>query len=66
MQEISRSPPTVLFTLRLWRESLSHNRGEWRGELKNLSTEEVRYFRTWEEVSTLLSRMLSDEGEEAP
>lgn len=60
MQEISRAPPTALFTLRLWREPLGRERSEWRGEIKNLSTEEVRYFRTWEEISTLIPRMLDD------
>ena len=49
MQEISRSPPTVLFTLRFWQEALDDTRSEWRGEVKNLSTGEVRYFTTGQE-----------------
>ena len=61
MQEISRSPPTVLFTLRLWQELLDEQRSEWRGEVKNLATGEVRYFRHWEEIATLVPKMLSSE-----
>ena len=60
MQDISRSPPTVIFTLRLWQEPLDHDRSEWRGEVKNLSTGEVRYFRKWEEIAALVPKMLHD------
>ncbi len=60
MKEISRTPPTVLFTLRLWQEPLDDTRSEWRGEIKNLSTDEVRYFRTWEEIAFLVPKMLDD------
>ncbi len=61
MPETSRSPPTVLFTLRLWREPLDEKRSEWRGEVKNLSTGEARYFRRWEEIAALVQRMLDYE-----
>lgn len=60
MQESTRSPPTVLFTLRLWQEALGNERCEWRGEIKNLSTGEVRYFRTWDEIGVLIPPMLCD------
>ena len=60
MQEISRSLPTVLFTLRFWQETLDDTRSEWRGEVKNLSTAEVRYFRTWEEMAVLVPKMLHE------
>ncbi len=61
MQEISRAPPSALFTLRLWREELDSQRSEWRGEVKNLATGEVRYFRRWEEIADLVQRMLDSE-----
>lgn len=61
MQEISRSPPTVLFTLRLWQEPLDETRSEWRGEVKNLSTGESRYFRHWEEIAVLVPKMIDNE-----
>jgi hypothetical protein len=60
MRESSRSPPTVLFTLRLWVEPLDETRDEWRGAVKNLTTGEVRYFRRWEEIAVLVSGMLPD------
>ena len=34
-----------LFLVRLWRERLDQERFEWRGQVKNTSTGEVRYFR---------------------
>ena len=66
MEDNSRSPPSIIFTLRLWQEALGNDRSEWRGELKNLSTEEVRYFRTWDEVSTLVPSMLPEQEQESP
>ncbi len=58
MKDASRSPPTNLFTLRLWLEPLGDDRREWRGEVKHLVTGEVRYFRRWEEIATLVPEML--------
>ncbi len=60
MKEISRSPPTNIFTLRLWHEPLSEGKGEWRGEVKNIATGEVRYFRKWDEIAVLVAEMLYD------
>ena len=62
MKDNSRSPPTVLFTLRFWQEPLDAQRSEWRGEVKNLSTGEARYFRRWEEIAALVQRMLDNEN----
>ena len=60
MQELPRSPPTVIFTLRLWREPINNEQSEWRGELKNLTTGEVRYIRLWEEVAQFIPAMLDE------
>jgi hypothetical protein len=35
-----------LFTLRLWQERMDTDLFEWRGEVKNVRTGEVRYFRS--------------------
>ncbi len=43
-------PHAPLYTLRLWPEVLNQAHWEWRGELKDLNTGEVRYFRRWSEV----------------
>ncbi len=51
-------PPAPLYTLRLWPEVLDAEHWEWRGELKDLNTGEVRYFRRWSEVVELLAEML--------
>jgi hypothetical protein len=60
VNELPRSPPINIFTLRLWHEPLSTERGEWRGEVKNIATGEVRYFRRWEEIALLVPEMLCD------
>lgn len=52
--------PTVLITLRLWAEPLDNHHHEWRGEIKNVATGEVRYFRRWEDLPHLVPSMLHD------
>ena len=47
----ARPPPAVMMTLRLWQEVIDPQQREWRGEIKNLATGEVRYFRCWGEVA---------------
>jgi hypothetical protein len=60
----SHHPPhpsaTVIFTLRLWQEGLGQGLCEWRGEVKNVQTGEVRYFRSWAEIAALVPAMLPD------
>lgn len=64
MQQDSRAPPTppsqptVIFTLRLWQEPINDEQYEWRGELKNLATGEVRYIRLWAEIAHFIPIML--------
>ena len=53
-----RSPP--IFTIRLWQEELDADHVEWRGEVKNIVSGEVRYFRDWETLALLLPRMLGE------
>ncbi len=60
MKHLSRSPPAVILTLRLWYEPLDDNRSEWRGEVKQLASGEVRYFRRWEEIALLVPEMIGD------
>ncbi|HRW09321.1 MAG TPA: hypothetical protein P5121_29675 [Caldilineaceae bacterium] len=65
MSERPRSPPSllkpaVIFTLRLWREPIDDDQHEWRGELKNLTTGEVRYIRLWEEIAQFIPTMLNE------
>ena len=60
MKKTTRSAPANIFTLRLWHEPLGNAEGEWRGEVKNISTGEVRYFRTWEEIAALVPAMLCE------
>jgi hypothetical protein len=49
-----------LFTLRLWLEVLDKEQVEWRGELKNTSTGEARYFRDGATLLSLLAAMLAE------
>ena len=43
-----------LLTLRLWQEVLDEEKWEWRGEVKNTNTGELRYFRDWQVLVDLL------------
>lgn len=50
------------FTLRLWLEELGDEQVEWRGEIKNSKTGEIRYFRQGSMLVNLLTTMLAEEG----
>lgn len=49
-----------LFTLRLWQEVVNGELWEWRGEVKNTSTGEFRYFRDFHVLGNLLALLLAD------
>ena len=49
-----------LLTLRVWQEVLDEEKCEWRGEVKNTSTGEHRYFRDWQTLVQLLPTLLSE------
>jgi hypothetical protein len=51
---------SYLFTLRLWREDLGHSQSEWRGEVHEVESREVRYFRDWSALLTLVQAMLPE------
>lgn len=53
---LPRSPP--VFTIRLWQEQIDTEHVEWRGEVKNIASGEIRYFRDWQSLAQLLPRML--------
>jgi len=62
MTEMPRPPPAIVMTLRLWQEVIDPQQSEWRGEIKNLATGEVRYFRAWGEIAEIVANMLSNTG----
>ncbi len=47
-----------LFTMRLWMEELGEGQTEWRGKLRYVVNEEVRYFRDWSGLVALLQTMM--------
>ena len=53
------------FVLRVWREELGAGCREWRGQLRDAATGEVRYFRGWPGLMTCLREMLDDDVEGA-
>jgi hypothetical protein len=56
-----------LFTVRMWLEDLGHGQTEWRGEVQEVLSGEVRYFRDWPTLVTLLQEMLpKQEGSGSP
>lgn len=52
-----------LFTLRMWQEQLDAEQSEWRGEIKNTRTGEVRYFRSAASLYDALQHLLSADSE---
>ncbi len=56
----SRPPPTHLFTLRVWPEDRGDGVCEWWGQVKNITSGEVRYFRHWSELVQVLPSMLAN------
>lgn len=55
-----RGPP--IFVIRLWQEEFQGEQTEWRGEVRNLHSGEVRYFREWTALVDLLPRMLNEQA----
>jgi hypothetical protein len=54
------SPATShLFLVRLWREDLGSDQREWRGRVQHILSGQVRYFREWSALVTILQKMIS-------
>jgi hypothetical protein len=67
MDNAQRPSRSHLFTVRVWREDLGQGQTEWRGEVQDVVSGEVRYFRDWLTLATLLQAMLAEqEGSELP
>ncbi len=57
-------PParTHLFMVRVWLEDLGEGQTEWRGEVQEVLSGEVRSFREWPTLVALLQAMLPQQG----
>jgi hypothetical protein len=57
-------PParTHLFTVRVWLEELGAGQTEWRGEVRDVVSGEVRYFRDWPALVAVVQAMLPQQG----
>jgi hypothetical protein len=49
-----------LLTLRLWQEVSDGKPGEWRGQLRDTATGEVRYFRDWQTLVETMPLLLGE------
>ena len=47
-----------VFVLRVWLEELGNGQSEWRGQLQQVSTGELHYFRDWQTMLSYLIEML--------
>lgn len=56
----ARHPRSHLFMVRLWLEDLGEGKTEWRGQVKHVTSGEVRYFRDWPILTTILQEMLGE------
>jgi hypothetical protein len=62
---MDNAPPparTHLFTVRVWLEELGAGQTEWRGEVRDVVSGEVRYFRDWPTLVALVQAMLPKKG----
>jgi len=62
MDEAQLPSHTHLFTVRLWHEDLGAGQTEWRGEIRDVVSGEVRYFRDWPTLIALLQAPLPKNG----
>jgi hypothetical protein len=51
--------------VRVWTEDLGAGRTEWRGKVKYVMSGELRYFRDWSNLITILQEMLAELEEAA-
>lgn len=49
------SPPSELFTVRLWRQEVGAGQIEWRGRVTHVLSGEMRHFREWSALMEFLS-----------
>lgn len=54
------------FTVRVWRESLTGDQGEWRGEVRHIPSGRQRFFRQWEMLVDFLRLTLEETVESDP
>lgn len=57
------SHPSHLFVLRVWSEELGDDRREWRGQVRHVTSGEVRYFRDWQTLVEYLKAVLASKEE---
>lgn len=60
MNTPSKLPRSHLFTVRVWQEELGEGQSEWRGQVRLVTGEDVRYFRQWSALVPLLITMLAE------
>ena len=60
MKRFSEDSPngSNIFVLRVWLEELGNGQSEWRGQLQQVSSGEVHYFRDWQTMIGYLMEML--------
>jgi hypothetical protein len=55
-------PSSRLFTIRLWQEELGEGQCEWRGRAQDISTGNAAYFRDWQGLVSVLTRLVEAPG----
>jgi hypothetical protein len=60
MERHTQNHNSHFFTVRVWQEELGNDQTEWRGKVQHVHTGEVRYFREWPTLVTVLLKMLSE------
>lgn len=59
-------PPTTLFTIRVWHETLGAESGTMRMEVKHVLSGETRYFQEWGQVMAYVEGKLTKKNDSFP
>jgi hypothetical protein len=52
-------PQTHLFMVRVWVDNLGESKAEYRGKVQHVLSKEVRYFRGWPMLITVLHELIN-------
>jgi len=58
MPQQTQSPPSYLFTVRVWQHEVDEETQEWRGRIHHVESGQTRYFRDWAALIPVLLAML--------
>lgn len=59
-------PTSLLFTVRVWEEDLGGGHKQWRGQVRNLTNGEARFFTGWDGLEAVVKAMTEHPADMPP